>query len=162
MSMTGFELGAARLLMAHRWAALATLGEDGPAASMVAYAPGPDASSLVLFLSGLSAHTRNLITEPRVALVISEPDPGDGDPQTLGRLSIKGTAEIVERTAPEFGDHWQVYLSRLPDAAPRLALGDFSLFRIVIHEARYVGGFARAGTIPVERLAAAAGELESS
>lgn len=162
MSVSGFELGAARLLMAHRWAALATLGEDGPEASMVAYAPAPDAGSLVLFLSGLSAHTRNLITEPRVSLVISEPDPGDGDPQTLARLSIKGTAGIVERTAPDFESVWHTYVSWLPDAAPRLALGDFALFRIVIHEARYVGGFARAGTIPVQRLAAAAGELESS
>ena len=159
MTIAGFELDAARLVIAHRWAALATLGEDGPAASMVAYAPESDLNSLVLFLSGLSAHTRNLITEPRVALVISEADPGTEDPQTLARLSIKGTAEMVERTAPEFERVWQVYLSRLPDAAPRLGLGDFSLFRVVIGEVRYVGGFARAGIIPVGRLAAAAGEL---
>ena len=116
---------------------------------------------MLLFLSGLSEHTRNLIAETRVALVISETDPGSGDPQTLARLSIKGTAEIIERTAPEFVSVWHTYVSRLPDAAPRLALGDFSLFRIAIRQARYVGGFARAGTIPVERLAAAAREIGS-
>ena len=162
MSVTGFALDAARLVIAHRWAALATLGEDGPAASMVAYAPESDLSSLVLFLSGLSAHTRNLITEPRVALVISDNDPGTEDPQALARLSLKGTAEMVGRTDPEFERVWQVYLSRLPDAAPRLGLSDFSLFRVVIGEARYVGGFARAGTVPVERLTAAARELDES
>ena len=153
------DLDAVRLVLAHRWAALATLGEDGPSASMVAYAPEPDLSSLLLFLSGLSEHTRNLIEEPRVALVISQTDPGTGDPQTLARVSVKGTAEMVERTAPEFEDVWQTYVARLPDAAPRIALGDFALFRLVFDEARYVGGFAQAGTIPAERLSAAARDL---
>ncbi|MDH3259410.1 MAG: CREG family protein [Acidimicrobiia bacterium] len=159
MSVTGSELAAARLVMAHRWAALATLGDEGPAASMVAYAPEPDLNSLVMLLSWLSEHTRNLVTEPRTALVISEPDPGSGDPQTLARLSVKGTAETVERTAPGFEGVWRTYLSVLPDAAPRITLGDFSLFRVVIREARYVGGFAQAGTIPPGRLSAAALEL---
>ncbi len=141
--------------MGNRWAALATLGEGGPTASMVAYAPQPDLSALVLFLSGLSAHTGNLLTAPRVALVVSETDPGTGDPQTLARVSISGTAQIVERTSPDFDAVWQTYVDRLPDAAPRIVLGDFWLFRVVISEARYVGGFAQAGTISAKRLAAA-------
>jgi len=123
---------------------------------MVAYAPEPDLSSLVLFLSGLSAHTRNLLADRRITLVISEDDPGVGDPQTLARVSVRGTAEMVERTAPHFEDVWQTYVGRLPDAAPRIVLGDFWLFRVVVREARYVGGFAEAGTIPAERLTAAA------
>ena len=159
MGVTSSELDAARLVLAHRWAAMATQGADGPSASMVAYAPEPDLGSLVLFLSGLSEHTRNLSNEPRVGLVISETDPGNGDPQTLARVSVKGMAEIVERTAPEFEGVWRTYVSRLPDAAPRIALGDFSLFRVVVGEARYVGGFAQAGTIPSEQLSAAALEL---
>ena len=157
--MMSSELDAARLVLGHRWAALATLGDDGPSASMVAYSPEPDLSSLVLFLSGLSEHTLNLIREPRVALVISETDPGIGDPQTLARLSVKGTAEMVERTAPEFESVWRTYIARLPDAAPRIVLGDFSLFRVVVGEARYVGGFAQAGTITAGRLSAAALDL---
>ena len=159
MSITSSELAAAGLLSGHRWAALATVSEDGPAASMVAYAPAIDLTSLLLFLSGLSEHTRNLIAQPRVALVVSEVDPGSGDPQILARVSIKGTAEIVERTAPEFDTAWRTYVGRFPDAAPRIALGDFSLFRVIIHEARYVGGFAQAGTIPVGRLSEAVARL---
>ena len=160
MTVTPFELEAARLVKTHRWAALATLGEDGPAASMVAYAPLRDLSSLVLFLSGLSEHTRNLVDEPQISLVISETDPGTGDPQTLARVSITGTAQMIERTSPEFEETWQVYTDRLPDAGPRIVLGDFSLFRVVVKEARYVGGFAQAGTIPIERLTVAALEAE--
>ncbi len=155
MSATSSELEAARLVLAHRWAALATLGDDGPSASMVAYAPEPGLRNLVLFVSGLSEHTRNLIKEPRAALVISEIDSGTGDPQTLARLSVKGTAAMVERAAPEFDEVWRTYIARLPDAAPRIVLRDFSLFRIVVEEARYVGGFAQAGTIPPARLSAA-------
>jgi putative heme iron utilization protein len=149
------ERDAVRMLLANRWAALATLGEDGPSASMVAYAPEPDLAGLLLFLSGLSGHTRNLLAEPRISLVISEADPGSGDPQTLARVSVKGIAEKIERSAPEFESAWQAYLERLPDAAPRIMLGDFALFRVVVSEARYVGGFAQAGTIPAARLSAA-------
>jgi hypothetical protein len=162
MSATSTELDAARLVLRHRWAALATLSDDGPSASMVAYSPESDLSSLLLFLSRLSEHTRNLINRPQVALVVTETDSGEGDPQTLARLSIKGTARMVERSAPDFGDVWRTYVARLPDAAPRIVLGDFSLFRVGLTSAHYVGGFAQAGTIPVERLSAAAVELNSN
>lgn len=159
MNGQDLELDAARLVLSHRWAALATLSLDGPSASMVAYASESDLSSLVLFLSGLSEHTHNLTEEPRVALVISESDSGFGDPQTLARVSIKGVAEIIERTSIEFGRLWQTYIARLPEASPRLALGDFSLFRVAVGEVRYVGGFAQAGTISAGRLVRAARQL---
>lgn len=157
--MTSFESEAVQLLMSHRWSALATWGEDGPAASMVAYAPVPDLSSVLLFLSGLAEHTRNLLSEPRVALVVSATDQSVADPQTLARVTMKGTARVVERSSAEFADLWRTYVERLPDAAPRIALGDFLLFRVELSEARYVGGFAQAHTISAERLSAAA--LES-
>lgn len=156
MDATNLGLEAARLLLGNRWAALSTLGGDGPSGSMVAYAPQPDLSAVLLFLSGLSEHTGNLVRAPRVALVVSEADPGTGDPQTLARLSISGTAEIVERTAPDFDAVWQTYVDRLPDAAPRIVLGDFWLVRVLISEARYVGGFAKAGTISAKALSSAA------
>src|SRR3990170_6844208 len=75
MTFTSFELHAARLLSAHRWAALATLGRGWPICLDGSYAPEPDPGSLVQFLSSLSERTRNLINERRVSLVISETDP---------------------------------------------------------------------------------------
>lgn len=162
MTVTRFELEAARLVMNHRWAALATLGPSGPLASMVAYSTNRDVSRVGLFLSSLSEHTRNLVNEPRVSLVVSEIDPGIGDPQTLARVSLRGTAEVVERTSPEFEDVWRSHIDRLPEAAPRLVLGDFSVIQIVVDDAHYVGGFAQASTIPAERLSAAALEFETT
>jgi len=126
---------------------------------MVAYATEPDLSGLFLFLSSLAEHTRNLIAEPRTSLVVSEPDPGTDDPQTLARVTLKGTGAAIERAAPAFTSSWGFYVARFPEAAPRLGLGDFSLFRVAIHEARYVGGFARATTISPERLSSARAEL---
>jgi putative heme iron utilization protein len=157
MTVTRSELEAARLVVSNRWAALATLGPDGPNASMVAYASTRDLSNLLLFLSGLSEHTGNLLTDPRVSLIVTEPDTeGGSDPQSLARVSLKGRAEPIERTAAEFQDYWEMYVGRLPEAAPRLGLGDFVLFRIVVDEARYVGGFAQTRTIPINRLSEAA------
>ena len=60
-----------------------------------------------------------------------------------------------------FGSAWLTYVQRLPAAAPRIMLGDFSLFRISLATVRYVGGFAQAGTIPLDRLASAAGERDT-
>jgi putative heme iron utilization protein len=157
VTVTRFELEAARLVKSHRWAALATLGVDAPNTSMVAYASTRDLSKLLMYLSGLSEHTRNLRADSRASLVVAEPDSDDvGDPQTLARVSLKCRAHLVERSADEFADLWQLYLERLPDAAPRLALGDFALFKFAVEEARYVGGFAQARTIPISRLAEAA------
>ena len=54
------------LLRGHRIAALGTLGEDGqPFVSMVPFAVEPVSASLVIHVSGLAAHTRNLQTTPR-------------------------------------------------------------------------------------------------
>jgi len=70
------------LVHAGRWAALATVGKDGPLASMVAYAPEVDFSVFYLHLSGLARHTDHLLRDGRGSLVISEPEAGVRDPQT--------------------------------------------------------------------------------
>ena len=90
---------AVRMILANRWAALATVDEDGaPAGSMVAYAPEGGAASLLLFLSGLAPHTRHLLASGRAAVVVSDPDPGEDDPQTLSRVAATGLVRPVSYT----------------------------------------------------------------
>jgi len=153
------ELPAAvRLIGALRWAALATTGADGAAqASMVSYAPEPDLCAFVLHLSRLAGHTRNLLRDPRAALVIGEPDSGAGDPQTLARITLEGTAAVLAPDAPAYAPARALYLARLPDAEPRFEFADFLLFRFEVARARWVGGFARACTLSPRDLRAAAG-----
>ena len=60
------------MLQHHRWAAMATLNEAGlPAASMVAYALDTQRGHIYLHLSGLAAHTKELLRQPAAALIIS-------------------------------------------------------------------------------------------
>jgi putative heme iron utilization protein len=145
---------AARLVVAQRWAALATVSQGRAAGSMVAYAAEPGLRGLLMFLSMLGSHTRDLIADPRSSLVVTAPDPGEGDPQTLPRASLEGAAHEVARHDPEFAGAWACYVGRFPDAAPRIALTDFLLMRFVPERARYVGGFARAATYTAEELSA--------
>ncbi len=140
------QLEAARLVVEERWAALATVGDDGPSASMVAYAVEPAAPCLVMHLSGLAAHTRQLLSDPRASLAISRPDSGQGDPQLLPRVTLTIAVRPLEPEGPAFEAARAAYLTRFPDAAMRFALADFVLFACSIDEARYVGGFARAAT----------------
>ena len=145
MSRTDELRLAAALMRQQRWAALATIGASGhPAASMVAYAAEPDLSALWLHLSRLASHTRNLLERNSAGLVISESDSGEGDPQTLARVSVGGTVEEVALSSEAHERGRTLYLGRLPDAEPLFGFGDFVLFRLVPERIRYVGGFARA------------------
>lgn len=157
---SSIQIEIARLLLSKRWGALATLNEGAPLASMVAYAPEPEIAGILMFLSGLSAHTRNLLDDPRCSLAVTEADPGKGDPQTLPRVSLQGRVQEISADLAGYAAAWTRYVERFPDAESRRGLGDFRLFRLVVEEARYVGGFARAVTLSGEELREAARALE--
>jgi hypothetical protein len=146
----------ARLVLGQRWAAVATLDDGHPLASMVAYAVEPGLEGLLFFLSGLSRHTRNLVADGRASLAISAQDTGEGDPQTLPRVTLNGLAEVLARTDPRFAGAAACYVARFPAAASRFDLGDFLLFRFLVTDARYVGGFARAVSLTGDELREAA------
>lgn len=104
MSTSDETTAAATLLGTQRWAALASLGGDGrPHASMVAYALEPDLSAVYLHLSRLAAaHTGNLLAAPDVSLAVTEPDPGQGDPQTIARITLEAWATEVPRQSEAY------------------------------------------------------------
>ncbi|HXH04786.1 MAG TPA: pyridoxamine 5'-phosphate oxidase family protein, partial [Candidatus Competibacteraceae bacterium] len=133
------------LLGAHRWAALATLGRNGPEASWVAYALEPG-GGVLLHLSRLAAHTRNLLREPRASLAVSEPERPGHDPQQLARVTLFGQVAPIPREAAQYPVLRQCYLARLPEAEPLFGFGDFHLFLLLPERARFVGGFAQAHT----------------
>lgn len=151
-------LPPARLLLASRWAALAVVVDGAPAAAMTSYALAPDGAALYLHLSQMALHTRALLTEPRAALVVSAPDTGEGDPQTLPRLSLSGVALALVPGTPEYEAGRAAFVGRFPDAAERFDLADFVLFRFEPADARWVGGFARALRMSGAQLAEALSE----
>jgi putative heme iron utilization protein len=147
-------------------AALATLHDGRPFASMIPYAVWHDAAAerlrFVTHVSRLSAHTRDMLESPQACLLITAPEPDASDssfpPQALPRVSIPVTAEFVAPDHPDHESLREAYLGRFPFAAEWLALGDFSIVSFEPAASRLVAGFARAMTVsPAQLLAACRG-----
>lgn len=142
------------LVRAQRWGALASVCDDGmPLASSVACVLAPGARGFLLHLSRLAEHTRNLLKRPHASLVVGEPDQGDGDPQTLARLSVQGHVERLQPGSPGYADAREAYVARLPDAEPRFGFSDFELFLLAPVRGHFVGGFARAFPLDADAVA---------
>ena len=145
------------LLRGRGTAALATLHDGRPLASLIPYALHLDAGRLrlVTHVSRLSAHTRDMLAEPEVCLLIAAPEVGSVPPQALPRVSIPARATFVDRADPDHGPLARTYLERFPQAAEWFGLGDFSIVALEPSGGRLVAGFARALTVSVADLVAA-------
>jgi putative heme iron utilization protein len=144
------------LLRSQRIAALGTLRDASPFASMVAYAAEPDFGGFLLHLSRLAAHTKQLLAAPQSSLLICEPDDGRDDVQTLARITLVGAATPIAIQSAAYAAARSCYLARLPAAAQLFDFPDFVLFRFVPNQARYIGGFGRAFTLTLADLNRAA------
>src|SRR5579862_2227005 len=88
--------GLARMLLRRsRQGALATLmaGSGDPYCSLVNLASHPDGSPILL-ISRLAVHTRNILADARVSLMLDERAPGD--PLEGARIMLSGRAEQAE------------------------------------------------------------------
>jgi hypothetical protein len=141
----------ARLLREERIAHLATLRNDAPMASMTLYLPDMGFTAFYVHVSRLAWHTQDMAQDPRVALSISETDDARADPFTLMRVSIRGEAVNLAGEQTELKKSW---LARFPEQAINFELADFSFWRIVPRDARFVAGFGRIHNLPAAGLAA--------
>lgn len=146
------EQTLARLISETRVAALGTLHDGEPNLAMVAYAVAEDFSSFYIHVSKLGKHTADMENDPRVSLLIAETDDHRADPQTLARVSIRGTAEILPRTDPNYSQVKSIYLQRFPEAEQLFSLGDFNIWKITPRGGRFVAGFGRAFNLVPEAL----------
>ena len=131
---------AKSLLRRRREGALATLmaGTGDPYCSLVNVATHSDGSPILL-ISRLAVHTRNILADARVSLMLDERTAGD--PLEGGRIMLAGHAE--EAGAEEVGTLRRRYLSAHPSAADFADFADFSFFRIKPSGAHLVAGFGR-------------------
>src|SRR4051812_48991852 len=115
------------LLRRNRQGALATLmaGSGAPYCSLVNIASAPDGAP-VLLISALAVHTRNILTDPRVSLMLDER--AAGDPLEGARIMLAGTAARSEGEAAAMLR--QRYLNAHPSAAMFADFKDFAFFRI--------------------------------
>ncbi len=124
-------------------AALGTIIGGGPLVSMVLYASEPDLSSLYIHVSRLAQHTRGLLSQPRVGLLISERDRPSRNPLTLARVSIQGLAGLLHEGSAAFENARSRYLAVHPTAAINFDLPDFLLLGVQPESARFIAGFGK-------------------
>lgn len=115
-----------------------------PGGSVVGFAPDELGRPLFIF-SGMSTHTQDLLADPRCSVTIASKEfKGAAD----GRVNLMGKVSLVpqeERDAAKVA-----YLAKHPGAF-WVDFGDFNWFRMdEITDVRFVGGFARAGSVTPE------------
>src|ERR1700690_631071 len=131
---------ARSLLRRSRQGALATLmaGSGDPYCSLVNVASYPDGSPILL-ISRLALHTRNILGDSRVSLMLDER--AEGDPLEGSRIMLAGRAE--EAKASDLELLRRRYLGAHPTAEGFVDFKDFSFFRIRPTGAHLVAGFGR-------------------
>ena len=142
----------ARLVRARSTAALGTLHGGAPYVSMVPYAIAADGSGLLIHVSTLAAHTKDMLADARVSLLITEAEGAEKSPLGLERVSVQATAERVAAGAAGLPAFRAAYLARFPDAEQMFGFADFSIFLIRPLSARFVAGFGQAHSLTAESL----------
>lgn len=131
------KLAAKTLVREGRSGALATLmaGSGDPYCSLVNVATTA-AGAPILLISQLAVHTKNILADRRVSLMLDERKPGD--PLEGARVMLMGTAAVTED--PEARRR---YLARHPDAEMYAGFKDFAFYEIALKGAHLVAGFGR-------------------
>jgi hypothetical protein len=131
---------ARSLLRRSRQGALATLtpGSGDPYCSLVNVASHPDGSPILL-ISRLALHTRNLLGDGRLSLMLDERV--EGDPLEGSRIMLAGVAE--QASGDDVAILRRRYLNAHPSSEVFVNFKDFSFFRIRPTGAHLVAGFGR-------------------
>lgn len=128
---------AKTLMREARSGALATLmvGSGDPYCSLVNVATTA-AGAPVLLISRLAVHTKNVVADSRVSLMLDERKPGD--PLEGARVMLMGTVAASDDPAVR-----RRYLARHPDAEMYSGFQDFGFYKIELNGAHLVAGFGR-------------------
>lgn len=142
------------LLNTQRVAALGTLDEAGQAfVSMVPFAIDGSTGTLVIHVSGLAAHARNLERVPRVSLMVMQAEVVSEPVHALPRVTLDGMASVPAAGSAPWTSARKAYLARFPEVEYMTQLGDFRFVAIAVSGARQVAGFGAARSLDAEELA---------
>ena len=128
---------AKTLLREGRSGALATLmaGSGDPYCSLVNVA-ATAAGAPILLISRLAVHTKNILADARVSLMLDERKPGD--PLEGARVMLLGTAAATDDAQAR-----RRYLAAHPDAEMYAGFRDFAFYEMTLKGAHLVAGFGR-------------------
>ncbi|MFO1032796.1 MAG: hypothetical protein U1E15_01390 [Hyphomicrobiales bacterium] len=121
-------------------AALGVLDADTgvPFTTLVSFAADAALKPL-LFLSGLSRHSKCLAADARGSLLVMAPIAAEGDPLRTLRVTLSGYFETATRE-----EAMGLFLARHPYAELYMGLGDFRFWRLEAEQAHIVAGFGQA------------------
>lgn len=142
------------LLRTQRVAALGSLNAQGsPFVSMTPVAIDAERGQLIIHLSLLAPHTRNLLGNPAASLMVMQAEVATEPVHALPRVTFEGQALRLapETEAAQRARH--IYLQRFAQAAPMTELGDFSFFALSPSAARHVAGFGAARPLDAAQVA---------
>src|SRR5260370_2416775 len=110
-------------------------GSGDPYCSLVNVATAADGAPLVL-IARVAVHTKNILADPRVSLMIDERKAGV--PVQGARVLLMGTAAATEEP-----DARRRYLERQPESEMFADFADFAFYRMRLKGAHLVAGFGR-------------------
>ena len=152
-----------KLVLSRAVAALGTAEKGEPVVSMVPYILHGAGANFLIHVSGLSAHTRQMLAQPRVSIMVTAAEDAVGDdgaaiqPQALPRVTVQGDATRIDPGSQAYAAGKAAYLERFPWAQQMFELSDFSLFTISPRSARFIAGFGKAHSLNPQAWARAAG-----
>ena len=141
------------LLSGQRIASLGTLHEGEPYVSMVPFALLASPPRFVVHVSGLAAHTKDMLRDGHVSLMVCGAPDEQTLPQAVPRMTIQGDAAPIGDEDAIHAEAKRAYLERFPESEPMFGFGDFALFAIEPRAVRVVAGFAQAKTLTPQGLA---------
>ena len=131
------KTAARKLMREARSGALATLMPQGgdPYCSLVNVATAADGAPLLL-ISLLALHTKNILADARVSLMLDERKAGD--PLEGARVMLQGSAGRTDSQEAR-----RRYLARQPEAEMFADFKDFAFYEVKLKGAHLVAGFGR-------------------
>lgn len=99
-----------------------------------------------ILISTIAEHTKNIIQNSHVSLVVFE---NENDLQANARLTLLAKAEQTDKNNELIRSR---YLRYIPQAAQYFDMHDFSFYTLYITQARYIAGFGKMGWLEGEAM----------
>ena len=143
-----YEKSAAVLLRESNEGALSTMSkkfEGYPFGSFTTFTTDRN-RTVIIYASGLAQHTKNLLHNSKASLTIYNLEQ-NGDQQDSQRLTLLGDLVL----AADQDDCKERFSLFLPHSVNYHKMHDFSFYKLVINQARWIGGFGQIAWLKPEQ-----------
>ena len=144
MTKTIDHVRAAReLLLRNSFGVLSTISLDVPGYPFGSVTPYcfDETGQLIIYISHIAQHTRNIMADPRLSLTVLE-DTDSDDVQARGRVTCIANGRQLDESVENAGMR-ERYFRYFPSARQYDRTHDFTFFRLELVRIRFIGGFGQ-------------------